>query len=102
MARYAETLPTDSLSSCVPPLFTCLQRKGSQRHLVAATNKRKGRKTTRSCSRKFPKPCGLHRDEGQRPKHVKTLEVRILPVVKDSLKFQPWFWTQPFPVLKSE
>lgn len=28
MARYAETLPTDSLSSCVPSLFTCSQRKG--------------------------------------------------------------------------
>lgn len=28
MTRYSETLPTDSLSSCVPLLFTCLQRKG--------------------------------------------------------------------------
>lgn len=78
------------------------KREDEQRRLVATTNKRKGRKTTRSCSRKFPKSCEPHRNEGQRPKHIKILEVRILPDIKDSSKFQPWFWTQSFPFLKSE
>lgn len=66
------------------------KREDEQRRLVAATNKRKGSKQPEAVQENSPSHVD-HRDEGQRPKHVKTVEVRILPIVKDSLKFQPWF-----------
>lgn len=56
MARYAETPPTDSLSSHVPPLFTCSQRRGEMDKgiLLQQQIREREAKTTKSCQENSP------------------------------------------------